>query len=91
MKDLVITARSVRRELLVLAGCLLLALLINAAAIVAYRTRWIELLTTWRVTLGLALALFVTLAVLRLAWAGVRWSLRTVRRQAASPPSETAP
>jgi hypothetical protein len=41
------SGRSLRHELLVLAGCLLLAL-INAAAIIAYRTRWIELLTTWR-------------------------------------------
>ena len=74
MRDIVVPAKSIRRELLVLALCLPLALLINVAAIIAYRTRWIELLTTWRVTLGLALGLYVLAAALRLGRAGL-WRL----------------
>ena len=87
MKDVVIQARTIRREIMVLAICLLLALAINVVAIIAYRTHWIELLTTWRVTLGLALGLYVVAAVLRLGWAGVRWLLRSTRRSQSGVPS----
>ena len=86
MKDLVIPAQSLRRELLVLAGCVLLALLINVVAIIAYETRWIELLTTWRVTLGVTLALYVVAAALRLGWAGLRRLFLSSKRNQSSVP-----
>ena len=72
MKDLVISAKAIQRELLAAGICLLLALLVNVAAIVAYDTHWIELLTTFHLTLLLALLLYLVSAVLRLLWAGVR-------------------
>ncbi len=72
MKDLVISARAIRRELAAAGICLLLALLVNVGAIVAYRTHWIELLTTFHVTVLLALLLYGASALLRLLWAGVR-------------------
>ncbi len=72
MKDLVISARAIRRELAAAGICLLLALLVNVGAIVAYRTHWIELLTTVHLTLLLALLLYGVSAVLRLLWAGMR-------------------
>jgi hypothetical protein len=80
MKDIIIRAASVRREFLVLAICLLIALFVNVGAIIAYQTHWSELLTTWRATLGLALGLFVVAAMLRLGWAGLRWLFRAARR-----------
>ncbi|HEX9107968.1 MAG TPA: hypothetical protein VF832_12085 [Longimicrobiales bacterium] len=71
-----------RRELATAGLCLLLALLVNAGAIVAYRTHWIELLTTSHLTLLLALVLYVVWGVLRLAWTAARrrlppWSHRS--------------
>ncbi len=71
MKDLLIPAKSIRREIRLLALCILLALLINAAAIIAYHTQWIELLTTWHITLAIACVLYVLSALLRLGWAGL--------------------
>lgn len=82
MRDIVIRVRSIRRELVVLAACVLLALLINAAAIVAYGTRWIELLTTLHITLLLALGLYVASGALRLGWLGVRSVVRPARHRA---------
>jgi hypothetical protein len=72
MKDLVVPAKSIRREIRLLAGCLLLALLTNVGAIIAYEGRWIELLTTWRVTLVLALGFYGLFALPRLCWVGLR-------------------
>jgi len=72
MKDLVIPAKFLRREVLVLLACVALALLINAAAIVAYKTQWSELLTAWRYTLALALALYALFFLPRLGWAVLR-------------------
>jgi hypothetical protein len=85
MKDVVIPGAAIRREILVFAICVGLALVINAGAIVAYRTHWIELLTTWHVTLALVAVLYLAAAVLRLCWAGVRWLLRYATRRAARP------
>ncbi len=81
MRDIVIRGRSMRRELVVLAACVLLALLINAAAIVLYGTRWIELLTTVHITLMLALGLYVVAGVLRLGWLGLRSVFRLGRHR----------
>ena len=76
MKGLVISRQRIRREAWVLLGCILLAWLTNACAIIAYKTNWSELLTAWQVTLGLALGLYVLLALPRLAWAGIRRLIR---------------
>ncbi len=82
MRDIVIPARSIRRELVVAAACVLLALLINAAAIVIYGTRWIELLTTLHITLLLALGLYVLAGAVRLVWFGLLSFFRPGRRRA---------
>jgi hypothetical protein len=79
MKDLVIPAKSIRRELLMLALSVLLAWVVNAGAIMAYKTQWIELLTTWRITLVLALVLYVVMMVPRVCWAVFRRWLRPKR------------
>ena len=77
MKDLVISRQRLRREAWVLLGCIVLACLTNACAIIAYKTNWSELLTAWQVTLGLALGLYVLFALPRLVWAGI---IRLIRR-----------
>ena len=76
MKDLVINGKRVRCEIRILASCLLLALLTNVCAIIAYQTHWSELVTTWRVMLGLMLGFYGWFALLRLAWAGLKRLIR---------------
>ena len=72
MKDVAIPAKFIRREIVVLAICLLLAWLLNGYAIYAHQTRWVELLTEWRLTLMWAVALYVLSALPRVCWAGLR-------------------
>ncbi len=76
MKDLVISAKFIRREIPMLLLSILLALAINVYAIIAFKTQWIELLTTWHITLMLALGLYVLLIVPRLCWGVLRRSLK---------------
>lgn len=80
MKDLVISAKFIRREILMLVLSLLLALAINVYAIIAFKTQWSELLTTWHITLLLALALYVLLIVPRICWAVLRRLFRPKHR-----------
>jgi hypothetical protein len=65
MKDIVITGRQIIRELLIFAGCILAALLVNVYSIVRFSTQWKELITTLNITLALALIFFALIAVLR--------------------------
>jgi hypothetical protein len=66
MKDIVITGRQIIRELLIFAGCILAALVVNVYSILRFNTQWKELFTTLNITLALALIFFAVVAVLRL-------------------------
>jgi hypothetical protein len=79
MKDLVIRAKFIRREVVALLVCVALALVVNAVAIVAYKTQWSELLTAWHYTLALALALYALFILPRACWAVLRRLLRPKR------------
>ena len=79
MKDMVISSRRLRIELWMLLLCLVLAFAVNAYAILTFKTHWIELLTTWRVTGAVALVIYILSALLRLIFAGVK---QLFRRQA---------
>lgn len=77
MKDIVIPEKSIRREKWAFVVCIVVALLINAAAIIAYKTQWIELLTTWHYTLAVALLLYFITGLPRLCWIGFRSLFKT--------------
>lgn len=55
MNDIVITAKRLRQEGLILLGCFLFSFLLNVISIAVYKTEWIELLTqlVWVVVLSL--------------------------------------
>ncbi len=73
MKDIVISAQRVIRELLIFIGCILAALVVNIYSIVHFKTQWTELFTTLHITLALALFFFAVLALLRgLVFCGTR-------------------
>ena len=80
MKDIVISSRQIARELLIFAGCIFAALCLNAWAIIRFKTEWKELLTTFHITLVIALVFFVLFALLR---AVVFCCRRLLRRKAA--------
>lgn len=65
MKDIVISARQIIRELLIFAGCILAAFVVNVYSIIQFKTEWKELITTLHITLALALVFFAVVVVLR--------------------------
>ena len=66
MHDIVIPAKTLRRELWILLGCVAAAILTNAGAIIAYERPWTELFTQIGYTLVLAVGLYLLLALVRL-------------------------
>ena len=66
MKDIVITERMIRRELLVLLGCFVVACLVNAGAIIAYDRPWSELYSQIGFVIFITGGIYVLLAVFRL-------------------------
>ena len=66
MKDIVITAKMIRRELFVLLGCFVAAFLVNVGAIIAYDRPWIELISQIGFVFFITGGIYVLLAVLRL-------------------------
>jgi hypothetical protein len=79
MRDIVISGRQIIRELLIFAGCILAALVVNVYSILIFNTQWKELITTLHITLALALVFFVIVAVLR----GVVFCCKRVLRKKA--------
>ena len=73
MKDLRITVRRQKTELLSLLVCLIVAVLTNVHAIVKYDGQWSELYTSAGFTVVFALVLYAVWIVLRLIiWLIVR-------------------
>ncbi len=66
MKDTVITAKVKRREILLAAGCLLAAFLVNAFAIIRYGTPWTELFSQLGYVVILAVIIYAVLWAVRL-------------------------
>jgi hypothetical protein len=83
MKDTVISANRKKTELIIFAGCLLLAILLNVYAIVSYNTQWKELYSTWYVMILLSLVFYFLILVLRLIGAGIVKLFRFFNRQTA--------
>ena len=71
MKDIVITAKMIRRELFVLLGCFAAAFLVNVDAIVAYDRPWVELISQIGFVFFITGGIYVLLAVFRLLVWGV--------------------
>ena len=71
MKDVLISGSRMARELRIFLGCFVLALALNIFSIIKYKTEWKELLTTLHITIAVAIALYVLLAILRFLICGV--------------------
>ena len=70
MKDLTltITGKRIRRELIALFACIVLANGLNVYAIVSRKTEWSELVTCLPFVLALALVLYAVWTLPRLGW-----------------------
>ena len=66
MKDLVISGKKVKRELLIALGCFICAVLINIVCIIVYRSQWHEIFTQIGFTVFIAVVLYVLLVIIRL-------------------------
>ena len=72
MRDLVVRGARIKTEGWIFLSCLLLAISVNAFAIVKFHTPWIELLTTWRETFAVALVFYVVFGIPRAIFFALR-------------------
>jgi len=66
MRDITITSKRIKRELIVLLGCLLTAIIINIAAIINYQTSWWEILTQLGYEIVIMFVLYFIILMIRL-------------------------
>ncbi|TVQ73703.1 MAG: hypothetical protein EA363_02865 [Balneolaceae bacterium] len=78
MKDIVIKAKVVKRELMVLLAAFVLSFLLNIYAIIVYDGQWSELLTQFHVVILLTLFLYFLALLIRLIYLGVRFLWRSI-------------
>jgi 1,4-dihydroxy-2-naphthoate octaprenyltransferase len=66
MKDLVISGKRVKTELLIALGCFICAVLINIICIIVYHSQWHEIFSQIGFTVFVAVILYVLLLIVRL-------------------------
>lgn len=66
MKDLVISGKRVKTELLIALGCFIGAVLINIICIIVYHSQWHEVFSQIGFTVFVAVVLYVLLLIVRL-------------------------
>lgn len=78
MKDLIISGKTVRRELLILLGCFIIGLLTNVGAIIAYGRPFTEFFTQIGFVIVFSIILYFALWVVRLIVLLVRQIVRSI-------------
>ena len=71
MKDIVIPAKVVKRELVILFVSALAALLLNLFSIIKYKTAWTELFTQLHVVLAVAVVIYILVLFFRLIFSPI--------------------
>ncbi|MCQ2143401.1 MAG: hypothetical protein MJY56_04965 [Bacteroidales bacterium] len=66
MKDITISGKTLRREMLIVLGCFIVAVGVNVYSIIKYRTPFSEIFTQIGYTLILTLALLIVVTLIRL-------------------------
>ena len=72
MKDVVIRAQAIKRELLLLVLLLVAAIVMNVYAIVVHEGQWSELISQLHIVVLLALFFYVVVWIVRLIFWGIR-------------------
>lgn len=65
MKDIIITPKRAKTELLYLLFSFVVAIGLNVYSIVTYNTGWGELFSMWYIVLPLSVGFYIALAVIR--------------------------
>ncbi|MBQ6653424.1 MAG: hypothetical protein IJM81_08585 [Prevotella sp.] len=68
MKDIKISTKRQKQELLTLLVCIVIAELLNVYAIIAYDGKWSQLITSIGYVLVFGLLLYLSWTALRIAW-----------------------
>ena len=66
MKDIIITVQRQKKELRILLICFTCSFLLNIAAIIIYKTPWVEVITQIGYVIVIAIGLYVLIAIIRL-------------------------
>ncbi len=72
MKDVVIRAQAIKRELLLLVLLLVAAIVMNVYAIVVHEGQWSELISQLHIVVLLTLFLYAVVWIARLIFLGIR-------------------
>jgi len=83
MKDIIIKAKVVKRELMILLSAFILSLFSNFYAIIFYDGQWSELFSQLHIVILLTLFLYFLVLLIRLIYLGVKmlWSFFSSRSQ----------
>jgi len=76
MKDIIITGKRRKKEILIFVSCFAIAFLINVLAIIVYKTPWYEIFTQMGYVSAIALVLFLTVTLFRILVWGVKRLLK---------------
>ncbi len=71
MRDIVIKAATIRKELIVFSVSLVAALLLNVYSIVTYKTAWIELYSQLHVVIAVGIVIYLLVLIFRWIAIGV--------------------
>ena len=77
MKDVILKAEAIKRELIILAAMFVIALIMNIYAIVIYDGAWSEMFSQLHIVLLLTIVLYVIVGLVRLIVKGIVKLLRT--------------
>jgi|APHig6443717497_1056834.scaffolds.fasta_scaffold203452_1 presenilin-like A22 family membrane protease len=80
MKDYTLTAKRQKKELSILLYCFIVAFLLNIAAIIIYKTPWVEVVTQIGYVVVVGVVLYGLLLLFRLIIASVK-ALLTRRKK----------
>ena len=66
MKDIIIKAKQIKKEIVILVACLAAAIGLNVYSIIRYKTEWSELYSQMYMVIFIAFLLYILLGIFRL-------------------------
>lgn len=72
MKEIILTAERIKKEILIYLGCLTFGILLNIIAILSYETSFSELWSELPFVLVLSLAFYAVISLFRVLYLGFR-------------------
>lgn len=81
MKDIVITPRRQKTEIIIFCSCVAIAAALNIYAIIRYQTEWSELWTQFFWMLSIGIFIYAVSVVLRILFKGVKSLYRIIRNR----------